>query len=264
MAFEFHTDKPRYFQYQYLTAKEYIIPFVSPFYDWDKEWRVLEIGCGEAGVLKAFLEKGCLATGIELYESRVDNAKKFLHEDVESGRLDFITRNVYDIDVQKDIGHGFDLIILKDVIEHIHDQERFIPKLKEFLNPNGKVFFGFPPWYMPFGGHQQNLKGKLLSKVPYFHLLPTPAYRGILKTFGESQQKVDNMLEIKETGISIERFERIVKKSGFKIESRKLWLLNPIYKYKFGLKPTGQLPLVGHLPFARNFYTTAAYYLIGL
>ena len=49
----------------------------------------------------------------------------------------------------------FDLILLKDVIEHIPDQERVIPYLKEFLKPGGRVFFGFPPWYMPHGGHQQ-------------------------------------------------------------------------------------------------------------
>lgn len=264
MAFEFHKDKPRYFQYQYLTARDYIIPFLGDFFHWGPEVHVLEIGCGEAGVLKAFLEKGCKATGIELFEHRVERAREFLKEDIEAGKLDFITRNIYDIDVEKDLGHGFDLIVLKDVIEHIPDQERFIPKLKEFLNPGGKVFFGFPPWYMPFGGHQQNLKGKFLSMVPYFHLLPTPLYRGVLKGFGETRQKVDHMIEIKETGISMERFERIVKKSGYRIEAKKFWLFNPIYKYKFGLKPQAQFPVLKQVPFLRNFYTTAAYYLIGL
>ncbi len=263
MAFEFHKDKPRYFQWQYLTARDYIIPFVEEVMPLKKDMRVLEIGCGEAGVLKAFIEKGCIATGIELYERRVETAKEYLKEDHDAGRIDFITRNIYDIDVEKDIGHGFDLIVLKDVIEHIPGQKRFIPKLREFLNPNGKVFFGFPPWRMPFGGHQQNLKGKFLSKLPYFHLLPTGMYRSVLKSFGEDQQKVDHMIEIKETGISIGRFEKISKASGYTILKKKHWLFNPIYKFKFGLKPARQLPIADSVPYLRDFYTTAVYYLIG-
>ncbi len=80
----------------------------------------------------------------------------------------------------------FDLIILKDVIEHIHDQDAILSRLRNFLKPGGHIFFGFPPWQMPFGGHQQVLAHRLLSRTPYFHLLPVPLYRGILKAFGET------------------------------------------------------------------------------
>lgn len=260
--FEFHQDKARYFNIQYKISSEHIIPFVEPHINLDEQLQVLEIGCAEAGVLKAFTERDHQCVGIELLERRVVLAKEFMEEEYKSGKVQFISRNIYDIDVQKDLGHGFDLIILKDVIEHIHDQERFIDILGNFLNPGGKIFFGFPPWQMPFGGHQQVCDSKFLSMLPYYHLLPVPLYKMMLKAFGESDQRVENLLEIKETGISLERFERILKKGGYRISRKQFYLINPIYKYKFNLKPRRQSALIGKIPVIRNFLTTCAYYLI--
>jgi len=70
--FEFHQDKRTYFDYQYRTAKEYILPFVRKNHPLPQAAKVLEIGCGEAGVLKAFLEEGCECVGIELHESGIE------------------------------------------------------------------------------------------------------------------------------------------------------------------------------------------------
>ncbi len=260
--FEFHKDKERYFNIQYLISKEYIIPFVASFCNLSKELKVLEIGCAEAGVLKVFLEKGHRCTGIELNSSRTELAKEFLKEDFANGRVDFINKNIYDIDTKKDLPHLFDLIILKDVIEHIPDQQKFFQQIKDFLNPGGKIFFGFPPWQMPFGGHQQMCDNKLASTLPWYHILPKAVYKQMLKLFGEKKRKIDSLLEIKETGISIERFERITKKTGFQILSRKFYLINPIYKYKFNLKSRGQFGFISHSPYLRNFFTTTAFYLI--
>ena len=261
--YEFHKDKKRYFDYQYRTAKEYILPFVDSFLPSEKPRQVLEIGCAEAGVLKAFLENGDQCLGIELQESRTILAKEFHKEALAEGRIKFLNKNIYDIDINKDIGHKFDLIILKDVIEHIPNQEKIIPKLKEFLNPDGKIFFGFPPWYMPFGGHQQICSSKALKKLPYFHLLPMPIYKGILKAFGENKVRIVDLEEIKETGISIERFKRILKKSNLKTFKKQDWLFNPIYQYKFNVKPKKQIGLISNIPYLRNFFTTAVYYLVG-
>lgn len=260
--FEFHSDKSTYFNYQYGTSKEFIIPFIEETFELKSNHKVLEIGCAEAGVLKAFTERGHQCVGIELSDHRVKLAEQFMMEEVSTGNVCFITKNIYDIDIEKDIGHKFDLVILKDVIEHIPNQEVFIRKLKDFLNPDGKVFFGFPPWQMPFGGHQQKCKSKLLSILPYYHLLPMSFYKGLLKLFGETELKVNNLAEIKETGISIERFERIFKGENFTQLRRQLFLINPIYKYKFNLKPRPQSGFLSSIPILRNFVSTCVYYVI--
>ena len=56
-------------------------------------------------------------------------------------KLTLIAEDIYNIEPAP-----FDLIILRDVIEHIHNQERFMGFLKRFIAPGGVVFFGFPAW----------------------------------------------------------------------------------------------------------------------
>jgi len=259
--FGFHGDKKVYFNYQYKTSAEYILPYIKGHMNTDRPLHVLEIGCGEAGVLKAFTDIGHQCVGIELGPQRVALAKKYLEKEISEGKISFIIKNIYDIDLEREIGEPFDLIILKDVIEHIHEQERLIPKLRSFLKPGGKIFFAFPPWQMPFGGHQQICSNKLLSKLPWFHLFPAFIYKQILRLFGEKESTIEALLEIKETGITIERFERIVEKD-YKVIDKTFYLLNPIYKYKFNLEPRLQMNWISRIPYLRNFLTTAVYYLI--
>jgi len=260
--FEFHKDKQRYFNMQYQNSKEFIVPFIINNGGLDKPGKILEIGCAEAGVLKAFTELGHICTGIELQENRVALAKQFMKEEYEKGQISFITRDIYDIDIEKDLEFRFDIIILKDVIEHIHNQEKFMNKLKSFLNPGGKVFFGFPPWYMPYGGHQQMCTNKLLSVTPYYHLLPMPIYKSFLRLGGEKKIKIDNLTEIKDTGISTKRFDKIVKNQNFIKLKRQFYLINPIYKFKFKLKPRKQNRVVSSIPYLRDLVSTCVYYLI--
>ena len=58
--FEFHADRKRYFDIQVLNAEKYVIPFIEEKFPIAGGMRVLEIGCGEGGVLKAFINIGCV------------------------------------------------------------------------------------------------------------------------------------------------------------------------------------------------------------
>lgn len=262
MAFEFHKNRDVYVAHQRTNASEYLIPFIEKTLSIEPGLRVMEIGCGEGGVLKAFLDRGCQGVGIELSEGKAKRARQTLREEITSGRAVVMNKNIYDIDMESDLDGLFDLIILKDVIEHIHDQDAILKRMHDFLKPGGSIFFGFPPWQMPFGGHQQVLAHKWLSKTPYFHLLPVPLYRGILSAFREKPKAIEDILEIKETGISIERFERLLRKNKYSINSRTFYLINPIYKFKFNLKPRVQFGLIARIPYFRNFVTTCMYYLV--
>lgn len=256
--FEFHADRKRYFDIQVLNAGKYVIPFIEEKYPVRQGMRILEIGCGEGGVLKAFITKGCEGVGVELDAPRIDDAKKFMPEDIASGRIRFVVKDIYKVDVENDFKGLFDIILLKDVIEHIHDQAKLIGWMKNFLKPGGIVFFGFPPWYMPFGGHQQICRSRI-SRLPYLHLLPKGIYKWILKN---RKENVEEMMEVRETRISIERFEKICKKEGYNLFHKRHYLLNPIYEWKFGWKPRKQAGLISAIPFFRNFLTTCVYYII--
>jgi SAM-dependent methyltransferase len=243
---------------QKMVCEESIIPFIEKAYPVHREATVLEIGCGTAGVLSAFLERGHKGFGVDLDNGSLDYASEKLADYIESKQLTLIYENIYSIDFEEEYQVKFDVIILKDVIEHIPDQEKLLKKMQTFLAPSGVIFMGFPPWQMPFGGHQQICRNKFLSHLPYFHLLPTPIYKGVLKTFKENPV---HLCELKETGISIERLEKLAKKTGYAIINKEFYFTNPIYKYKFNVKVRKQAALLRSIPYLRDFYTTCAYYL---
>jgi SAM-dependent methyltransferase len=188
MALIQHNDEKIRFQQQVDNAKAYVLPFIEEAFPLKSDLHILDIGCGDGGVMLPFLEMGIKATGIELDQQKAVFAKTFLSNYITSGQAEIINLNIYEAEALVKYKEQFDLIILKDVIEHIFDQDKFIPYLKQFLKPGGRVYFGFPPWYMPHGGHQQVCQHKLLAALPYYHLLPVPLYKFVLKAFGERNQ----------------------------------------------------------------------------
>ena len=262
MSLAQHLDAKLRFDQQIANSGNDVLPFIIENLKLPKEARIIEVGCGEGGVLVPFLIQGYHCVGVELQPYRVELANHFLAEFIEKKEARLVNKNIYDLDFLGEFKGQFDLIILKDAIEHIPDQEKLIGYLKKLLKPKGAIFFGFPPWYMPFGGHQQICKNKYLSKLAYMHLLPVFFYKKLLQWGGEKENTIQELLEIKETGISIERFEKICRHHHFKFLKKRFYFINPIYKYKFGLKPRIQNPIIARIPFFRNFVTTCVYYLI--
>jgi len=254
-----HTNISRYFEEQATTTQRFVIPYIAETMPINTETTVLEIGCGEGGNLRPFLDLECKVTGVDIMPGRIAQAEGYLADHPNRKNLTLISDDMYN---RTEADGTFDIIIMRDVIEHIHNQEKFMAFVKKFMNPNGKFFLAFPPWYNPFGGHQQICKSKVLSKLPFFHILPLFMYKGILKMFGESQKTIDDLLEIKLTGITLERFEKIVRTESYSIDKKTLYFINPNYKTKFGLKPRVQSKLITAIPFIRNFFVTAGYYLL--
>ncbi len=256
-----HRDPQRYFNEQTLSTRKYIIPFIQAQKEIKSSFQVLEIGCGEAGNLKPFLELGCFCTGVDYSLSKIERAKELYSTLDFNNKLTLISDDIYN---SNEYLSRFDIIIIRDVIEHIHDQDKFLGLIKNLMSPNAVIFLAFPPWQNPFGGHQQMCKSKALSNLPFFHLLPKSIYRSVLKSFGETENTISGLLEIKETGISLERFERLTEKNNYTVLMKTLYFINPNYEVKFGLKPRKLPTILGKLPYFRNFVTTCGYYLISV
>ena len=253
-----YIDHERYFQEQADSTEKYILPYIA-LDGVLSSLVVTEIGCGFGGGLKVLLDRGAKVYGIDISTDRIKLAQEFLKDHPHKSDLTLITKDIFEINPE-DIPKA-DLIIMRDVIEHIHDHEKALRHIKSFFKPNGKLFVAFPPWRMPFGGHQQVCNSKILSKLPYLHLLPKCLYHTLLKFFKEPNSKIDELLELKETKMPIQKFIRLVKKIDFKIEKQTFYLINPNYEIKFGLKPK-KLPFILNIPFIRDFYTTALYTLL--
>lgn len=254
-----HTNRQQYFLEQEITTRKFVFPFIEKHQPITAGLRILEIGCGEGGNLKPFLDAGCLVTGIDLSEHKISLARTFFQDHPRSDRLQLLCEDIYQSELPKD---PYDVVIMRDVIEHIHDQERFMAFVKPYMRQSALFFLAFPPWQNPFGGHQQICRNKITGHLPWIHLLPLRIYRGLLRISGESEATVENLMEVKETGISIERFERIIKNQAYRIVSKKHFLINPNYEVKFGFRPVAQPAWISAISGIRNLFTTSAYYLL--
>lgn len=252
-----HKNRLLYFNEQATTTERYVIPFIEEVKPLHAGMRILEIGCGEGGNLKPFLDKGDCCTGIDINAAQIANARRFFSGHPHEDKLTLIEKDIYDIRTPEQ----YDIIMLRDVIEHIHNQEYFMSFLKRFINPDGVVFFGFPAWQMPFGGHQQ-ICVSWMSKIPWVHLLPAGRYASLLRKAGENESTIKGLLEIKKTGISLERFERILQVEKYNVLKKEYWFIQPNYEVKFHLKKRRVPRLLRSIPWLRNFYTTAGYYVV--
>ncbi|MEG2479302.1 MAG: methyltransferase domain-containing protein [Mucinivorans sp.] len=252
-----HLDRQTYFNELASTSQEYYIDYLAPYKKLGPGVRVLEIGCAEGGNLLPFAQAGCTVRGIDLTAQRIEQAKEFFAAKGCTGSfstMDFLL-------MEPQIGQQYDIILIHDVIEHVLQKELFIAHIDPFLAPSGVIFWRFPAWQMPFGGHQQICHGHLSSHLPWSHLLPQGLYGALLHAMGESDRCVEELRQIKECRMPISRFERLMKKGGYAILNRTLWFINPHYQQKFNLRPRRLYPVVSRMRYLRNFFSTSCYYI---
>lgn len=251
-----HTDRYQYFNEEAKTTEKYFMPYIE---QWSgvKPQSVLEVGCGEGGNLLPFAVKGCSVMGVDMCEGRVEQAEGFFKMKGEKGT--FICSDILKFD---ESNYHFDLIILHDVIEHISNKTQLLSGLKRYLNPGGTLFVAFPAWQMPFGGHQQIANGRIVSHLPFIHLLPRCLYKLLLSVCGENESIIKELLNIKETRCPIEKFRSIAAKTGYKIVNQQLYFINPHYETKFGLRPRKLNKAVSAVPYLRNFFSTSCFYIL--
>ena len=258
-----HQNNAKYFEELALGTRTYVIPYIESVRKIPEDSVVLEVGCGQGGNLHPFVERGLRSVGIDKNDYTIGYAMEFFKDCEHVEKLTLLNENFYEIDPASLPKANF--VIIRDVLEHIVNRDLFFERLKDFLADGAVIFNAFPPWRMPFGGHQQGLKNRLLSKTPWFHLLPRFIFETILRVFGEDEKFIVNFLrdDVRNTKLSIRQYKKLLKNAGFKIDRETYYLVNPSYKIKFGLKPR-ILPGILKIPHICDFYTTAHYSVVTL
>ena len=254
---ERHNNRRRYFEELADTCTNFFIPYIKRWHEVAPGMRILEVGCGEGGNLLPFSKIGCDVTGIDIASGRIEEAKRFFAEKQAKGW--FIAEDFLKL---KGLEHQYDIIICHDVLEHIDDKEVLLSHIGSFLKEDGVIFMSFPAWQMPFGGHQQICRSRILSHIPFVHLLPKVLYKGIIRLAEENDDCLNELLSIRRTRITIEAFERLVSHTKLKIQDRTLYLINPHYKVKFGLTPRRLSSLISSIPYLRNFLSSSCFYIM--
>ncbi|MDQ3520828.1 MAG: class I SAM-dependent methyltransferase [Gemmatimonadota bacterium] len=100
---------------------------------------ILDIGCGDAGVLIAFAEFGADTTGIEVDERSLTRGAVRAEEHGVTVRL---LKGVAEALPLPDA--STDLVILDNVLEHVRDRERTLAEIRRVLRPNGLLYMVTP------------------------------------------------------------------------------------------------------------------------
>jgi SAM-dependent methyltransferase len=99
-----------------------------------KRPKVLDVGCAEGRLLKAFAEKGFECWGVE---HPAYPEERFL----EPERITYLKGNLDELDLPEE---GFDLIFLWHVLEHLDEPDRAVRSLYEMLRPEGCIILAVP------------------------------------------------------------------------------------------------------------------------
>ena len=237
---EKHYHEQRHF------SEWYLIPYLKEHVPGFEKSKVLEIGCAEAGFLAALQQRGIENAGLELSPARVAFAK------AKNPELTVHLGDITDRRVIAQVDGIFDVIVLRDVIEHVANREAFFENVDALLSERGYLYITFPPRYSPYAGHQQN-GSSLLRFMPYVHLLPENIIRALGKALRERESLRENVVLNHHIGLSYAKFSRLYASFGFRALRTDFFLIRPIYKTRFGWS-SRRLP---GLPLLRELFSAS-------
>ena len=92
-----HADRQLYFNEQSITTQKYVIPFIEKHKPITADSHILEIGCGEGGNIKPFLDLGCQVTGIDINGGQIAIAKEIYSVHPNNRNLTLICEDIYKV-----------------------------------------------------------------------------------------------------------------------------------------------------------------------
>lgn len=196
-----------YRHYQAALARRFLIPFLAEHGVTIAGKDVLDIGCGNGGCTAAFAEAGARCLGIDIGDFPWEPGPD----------LQFRKGDILDPSVAESVSGRFDVVVLRDVIEHIDDKATLLRHVARAVRGKGSALVTFPPYWSAFGAHQQvEFRGSPLRAVPYLHW--HPRLRGVARA-----------------RMTIGGFEDLVRRSRLTVRARKLYISRPSFELRYGV-----------------------------
>ena len=202
--------------------------------------RLLDVGCGAGGMTEVWRQEGAETVGLDVDAARFTGAEG-----------DFIAGDIRAMPVG---GSSFDLVFAHDVLEHVLELPQALEEIARVLVPGGRAFVSFPPFYGPYGGHQQG-HGGVAKLIPYGHLLPRRLWLSIASS--DAYQRMFDGLG----RLSVGTFERMVGESPLRRVARRAYLVRPEVALRTGLPVVESSALAG-LATLREFLLGAVFYVL--
>ena len=250
-----------YRRYQTVLAEAYLIPILRRWRVDLEDRKILEVGCGDGGCGAALARAGGRVYSMDIDERLVKIAAAFNQRD--NLDLPVVQGDVNDRDSPVYRNGPFDIILLRDVVEHLPDLVTALSILRDQLSSDGVLFIVFPPYYSPYGAHQQILPRKKIgfvpvNKLPYIQLLPDRLFLPLISGDGPAPREVRSLRNIR---LTLRKFEAKARAAGLIVRHRRHYLSRPTFALRYGLPVMGA-SILGRMPLLSELIVTAGYYLL--
>ena len=149
---DLHPRTIRNVRMQYRLAEHTLIPWLRGLGQLPTNAAVCEIGCAEGGVLAAFAQLGASYTlGTDIQGALLTQISDPLWRGL-GLNMEFTQHDVIYEEIPPEWRARFDIVLLRDVIEHLDDPAIALKNIARLLKPGGVVLVTFPPYTSAFGG----------------------------------------------------------------------------------------------------------------
>ena len=176
---------------------------------------VLDYGCGygETVVSLAKSDVGT-AIGLDIRESVLEAARMLARQEEVGERCLFIDAS--DTGAMASFKERIDVVVSIDGFEHYADPGSVLRQMRDLLRPGGTAYISFgPPWWHPYGSHLT-----FMGVPPWSHVIFKE--ETILALRARYRSDGARRFEDVEGGLNrmtIARFERLVRASGFQVNN---------------------------------------------
>lgn len=249
-----YSDYESYFDYEFDLGRHVVASSLKEFGVDLNAKSVLDIGCGEGGVLHGLAEKHeFTALGVDYDEGMIGKCKP-------TSNMEFIEADFLDYEADR----TYDVVILRDVLEHCGQLLAFLNKIREVMHQDSVVYVTYAPYLGPFGGHQQNGSG-FFSNLPFIHYAPESLFLKLISPKGnwykEKESLIKDFHSVRQTFLTTGLFRRSCQQSDLKIENTRAFIVRPDYRFKFGLRPV-KIPAVIPIGTSTDIFSTAVEMLL--
>lgn len=172
---------------------EFLEPYVYAGIDLEFRQKLLEVGCGVGAQTKILCRRfpKLSITGIDLSDSQLATAKKYLSPEIKSGRVRLLQQNAMQISLRE---KGFDSAFICWFLEHVPDPLKVLKNVRTHLKKGARIYCSevfnqtlfmepYSPAYLKywfeFNDHQWNIKGHPFVGAKLGHLLNEAGYTDI-------------------------------------------------------------------------------------
>lgn len=253
-----------YWTYQYVLASEYLRPCLEDWGVWRAGMRILDVGCGDAGATCALAEAGASVEGLDLEPRRLTMARERAGARGLSLKLE-----VADITDPRTLGPfdgPYDLVLFRDVLEHIPDVDAALSESRARLAPGGGIVVIYPPYWSVYGGHQQTLRldrrlGLPWARLPFVHWLGLGVWGALARAGRVGQDEWSDIETVRRATLTIGGLRRRARDHGLQVHGTRRYLLRPTYRLRYGTPVIGA-GWLGAVPGLREVLVTGSWELL--